>query len=87
VAVAVAGGWSAQKLRAWGDTLHSVPRLLRERREIHAAPAIPAREFAAALTPDLDSAYLGAASRSGLLRAALRAYWSLVLALLGARRG
>ena len=57
-------------------------RLLRERREIQSGRRVPAGEFARALTPDLDSSYLGAAARSRLLRAALRTYWSAVLALL-----
>jgi N-acetylglucosaminyl-diphospho-decaprenol L-rhamnosyltransferase len=87
VPVSIAGGWFGQKLRAWGETLRWLPRLLGERRRIHAAPGVPAREFAAGLTADLDSAYLGAAGRSRLLRAGLRAYWALVLAVLGGRRG
>jgi GT2 family glycosyltransferase len=87
VPVSIAGGWFGQKLRAWDETLRWLPRLVRERRRIHAAPGVPAREFAAGLTADLDSAYLGAAGRSRLLRAGLRAYWALVLAVLGGRRG
>ena len=85
LAVSLAGGWLPQKLGAWGDTLRSLPRLVRERRAIQARRTIRAAEFAAALTADLDSAYLGAAGRSALLRAGLRAYWSLALALLGGR--
>ena len=45
---------------------------------------VRAAEFAGALTPSLDSAYLGAAGRSGFLDAVLRGYWRLVLRLLGA---
>ena len=86
VAVSIEGRWFGQKLRAWGDTLRWLPRLLGERRRIHAAPSIGAREFAAALTADLDSPYLGAAARSRLLGAGLRAYWAIVLALLGGKR-
>jgi GT2 family glycosyltransferase len=83
--IATTGGWLAQKLRATAETLASLPRLLRERREIQAKRSLGAGEFARALTPDLDSAYLGAAGRSPLLASGLRAYWSLVLALLRAR--
>jgi N-acetylglucosaminyl-diphospho-decaprenol L-rhamnosyltransferase len=84
VPVAVAGGWHRQKLWAWADTVRSMPRLLAERRRIQATRRIRAREFAAPLTADLESAYLGGAGRSRVLRALLRAYWSAVLALLGA---
>lgn len=75
---AAAGGWLPQKLAATGETLRALPRLLRERREIQATRTITAAAFAAHLTPDLDSPYLGRAGRSRALRAALRAYWRLV---------
>jgi GT2 family glycosyltransferase len=80
--ISLAGGWGAQKGRSWLDVARWLPRLLRERRAIQSGRRTPAREFARALTPDLDSSYLGAAGRSRLLRVALRAYWSAVLALL-----
>ena len=80
--VAAAGGWGRQKLLAIGDTIAALPRLFRERREIQARRKISAAEFAAWLTPDLDSRYLGRASRSPLLRALLRGYWALVRAVL-----
>jgi N-acetylglucosaminyl-diphospho-decaprenol L-rhamnosyltransferase len=80
--VAIAGGWAEARWQALVDTLRALPRVLQERREIQATRTIGAREFARALTPDLDSAYLGAAARSGVLRALLRAYWRAVTALL-----
>jgi len=80
---AAAGGWLPQKLRAWGETLGWLPRLMRERRAIQATRVISASEFAAALTPRLDSAYLGRAGRSRALGVVLGAYWSLVRGLLG----
>jgi GT2 family glycosyltransferase len=86
VAVALAGGWLPQKLAAWGDTVRALPRLMRERREIQAQRTAGARELAAAFRPELSSAYLGRAGRSKVLGALLRGYWSLALALLGARR-
>ena len=86
VAFAAGGGWLTQKICAWGDTLGSLPRLIAERREIQGRRAIGAADFARALTPDLASAYLGAAGRSPLLRSVLRAYWSVVVALLGSAR-
>lgn len=82
--VAIAGGWAPQKLRAWVETLGWMPRLVRERREIQSRRTIGAGEFAAALTADLSSPYLGRAGAFAPLRWALRAYWSLVRALLGA---
>jgi hypothetical protein len=85
VAAALAGGWLPQKAGAWGDVIRALPRLIRERRRIQAARFVGAAELAAHLTADLDSAYLGAAGRSRVLRSALRAYWRVALALLGAR--
>ena len=86
VAVAFAGGWGPQKLASWGDVARSAPRLLRERRAIQSHRRVSALEFARHMTPDLSSPYLGRASRVGWLRAALRAYWRAVLAVLGGRR-
>ena len=86
VAVAARGGWLGQKLLAWFDTWRRVPSLLGERRAIQAHRAVSAGEFAAGLTAELDSAYLGAAGRSRVLGALLRAYWSVVFRLVGGRR-
>ena len=80
----LAGGWFGQKLRAWADTWRSLPRLVRERRAIQARRTVSAGEFAAALTPALDSAYLGAAGRSRLLARILGGYWAIVLRILRA---
>jgi GT2 family glycosyltransferase len=79
---AIAGGWGLQKARAWVDILVALPRLLRERRAIQARRRVSSREFARWLTAELDSAYLGRAASSAPLRAGLRAYWRVVLALL-----
>jgi GT2 family glycosyltransferase len=81
--ISIAGGWFGQKTASWVDLARSAPTLWRERREIQAMRAIGAREFSRALTPDLNSPYLGPVARSGLLRWALRAYWLVALALLG----
>jgi GT2 family glycosyltransferase len=77
--VAAAGGWAPQKLRATGETLMALPRLLRQRRAIQASRAIAPLDFVRWLTPELDSAFLGRAATTGVLRAVLRGYWSLVL--------
>ncbi len=83
---AAAGGWLPQKLRAGRETFVALPRLVRERRAIQATRAIGAGEFAGGLAAELDSPFLGAAGRSRLLAAGLRAYWAVVLALLGGTR-
>jgi N-acetylglucosaminyl-diphospho-decaprenol L-rhamnosyltransferase len=83
IPISIAGGWAPQKLRAWGETLRALPRLLAERRAIQATRRIGAGEFARALTAELDSPYLGPPARWRLLRTGLRAYWSVVLRLLG----
>ena len=85
VPISIAGGWFRQRLLAWGDVARSLPRLRQERRTIQSARTVGAAQFALALTADLDSPYLGGPARSRVLRGALRAYWSAVLALLGAR--
>ena len=82
LAVAAAGGWLPEKLRANTEALRRLPRLRRERRRIQAAARIDAAAFAALLTPELDSAHLGRAARSPLLHGMLAGYWRLVLRLL-----
>jgi GT2 family glycosyltransferase len=80
--IAAAGGWLPQKLAAWGDVARALPRLLRERRAVQATRTITAAEFAAWLTPALDSPFLGRAARLRPLGWALRAYWRVVLVAL-----
>lgn len=87
--IALAGGWLPQKLAADLEALRWTPRLLRERAAIAAAGgegAPGAAEFAALLTPGLDSAYLGRAADSRLLAGGLGLYWRAVVGLLGGRR-
>lgn len=88
--VALVGGWLPQKLAADLEGLRWTPRLLRERSSIGAAARLGRAEpgagaFAAPLSADLDSAYLGRAAGSPLLAGGLRLYWRAVLALLGGR--
>jgi N-acetylglucosaminyl-diphospho-decaprenol L-rhamnosyltransferase len=80
--VAAAGGWGRQKLRANREFITWLPRLLRERKAIQRRRTISAAEFAAALTPDLDSDLISPLVRSWPARLALRAYWHLVRMLL-----
>jgi GT2 family glycosyltransferase len=80
--VAATGGWGRQKLQANREVIRWLPRLLRERRAVQRRRAISAAEFAAALTPDLDSELISPLVRSGPARLLLRAYWRLVRLLL-----
>lgn len=80
--VAFAGGWGNQKLRANREFLAWLPRLLRERRALQRQRAIGAAEFAASLTPDLDSDLISPLVRSPPARMLLHGYWRMVRALL-----
>ncbi|HET7445062.1 MAG TPA: glycosyltransferase family 2 protein [Solirubrobacterales bacterium] len=85
VAVAARGGWGGQKLAASAEALRWLPRLLRERRRIQRTRAVGSAEFAAWLTPDLDSPFIAGAARSWPVRQGLRAYWAGVRTLLRRR--
>jgi GT2 family glycosyltransferase len=76
------GGWAKLKLKANRDLLRSLPRLLRERREIQRERRCSSREFAAHLNAELDSVYLGRLARFAPLNWALRAYWGAARGLL-----
>ncbi|HEY6730353.1 MAG TPA: glycosyltransferase family 2 protein [Solirubrobacterales bacterium] len=82
LAVAASGGWGQQKLRANLEFLRWLPRLMRERRTIQARRTVGAGEFAARLTPDLDSELISPLVRSWPARLLLRGYWRLVRLLL-----
>lgn len=79
---AIAGGWGGQKLRANAEVLAWLPRLLGERRALRRERRVSAADFAAVLTPDLDSPFIPAVARSAPARLLLRAYWRAVRALL-----
>jgi len=81
--IALAGGWAGQKLAASLDVLRALPRLLDERREIQASSRVAPAAFAARLTGELSSPFLGPVARSPLVRWGVRAYWAGVLAALG----
>jgi GT2 family glycosyltransferase len=83
IPVSIAAGWGRQKLEAILEVLSWLPRLLRERREVQATRAVTSAEFAAWLTPDLDSPFIPALARSAPARRVLRGYWHLVRVLLG----
>jgi GT2 family glycosyltransferase len=79
---ALRGGWARMKVVATLEVLRSLPRLLRERRAIQATRQISAADFAASLTAELSSPYLGGVGRQPLIAAALRLYWRWARALL-----
>ncbi len=75
--------WLSMKALATLDVIRSLPRLIRERRAIQATKTIDAARFAAALTGELSSPYLGAAARNRLARRAVDLYWRVVRVALG----
>jgi GT2 family glycosyltransferase len=77
IPISIAGGWGRQKLLANIDGLRRLPWALRTRRTIQRRSTCSAADFAAWLTPDLDSPYFGRAGGSRLIRTLLRAYWRL----------
>ncbi len=81
-AVALRGGWARMKARATLDVLRALPRLVRERRAIQTERLVSAASFAAVMTAELSSPYLGRVGGNPALAAALRAYWRVVLVLL-----
>jgi GT2 family glycosyltransferase len=83
IPVSIAGGWGGEKMLANLDGLRRLPWALRTRRAIQRQRSVSAADFAAWLTPDLDSPYFGRVGRSRVLRLALRAYWRVVRVLLG----
>lgn len=85
LAVAAAGGWGGQKLRADAEALRWLPRLLGERRRLQGSRTVSAAEFASWLTPDLDSPFISPLARSLPARLLLRGYWRVVRLLLGPR--
>ena len=78
IPASIAAGWGRQKFAAIGEVIRWLPRLLRERRQVQATRTVSAAEFAAWLTPDLDSPFIPGIARSRPVRFALRAYWRLV---------
>jgi len=86
-AVALKGGWAGQKLAAHREAIAWLPRLLRERRRVQATRTVSAAEFAAWLTPDLDSPFIPPLARSFPVRQLLRAYWRMVRLLLRSAAG
>lgn len=81
-ALALVSGWGRQKLLADLDILRALPRLLRERRAIQERRTISTSLFAAHMTSDLSSPYLGRPAEWSWLRTLLRTYWRAATKLL-----
>jgi len=77
LAYAISSGWGRAKARSWLGVAAALSRVRRERDEVQRTARSGARTVAAGLTARLDSPFLGAAGRSGALRAALGAYWRI----------
>jgi GT2 family glycosyltransferase len=82
--IAIRGGWARMKALATLDVIRALPQLARERRAIQLTRSISAAAFAAGLTAELSSPFLGAAAESRSVRSILRLYWSVVCWLLRA---
>lgn len=82
IPASIAAGWGGQKLAAIGEVIRWLPRLLRERRQVQAGRVVSAAEFAAWLTPNLDSPFIPSVARSAPARLLLRSYWRAVRLLL-----
>jgi GT2 family glycosyltransferase len=82
IPASIAAGWGRQKLAAIGEVLRWLPRLLRERRQLQATRTVSAIEFAAWLTPDLNSPFIPSLASSLPARLLLRTYWRLVCLVL-----
>jgi GT2 family glycosyltransferase len=82
IPASIAAGWGRQKLAAIGEIIRWLPRLLRERRQVQATRTVSAAEFAAWLTPDLDSPFIPAIAHSAPARFLLRSYWRVIRLLL-----
>ncbi|MEA2196963.1 MAG: hypothetical protein QOJ25_1014 [Solirubrobacteraceae bacterium] len=80
--VALRGGWAQMKALATLDLIRALPRLARERREIQATRQVDAATFAASMTDELSSDYLGPVARNRVVRSVVRGYWASVRALL-----
>jgi GT2 family glycosyltransferase len=82
LAVAARGGWLPAKLRAVAAVVRALPAMLARRRSVQDGARVGPREFAGALSADLDSPFLDPLAEVGFLAGAQRAYWAGVLRLL-----
>ena len=83
LAVAARGGWLRAKLRAQLAVVRELPQMLARRRRVQALRQISAGEFARRLSADLDNPNLGALAAVRPLATMQRAYWAMVLRLVG----
>jgi N-acetylglucosaminyl-diphospho-decaprenol L-rhamnosyltransferase len=86
IAVAWRGGWLRAKLRAQAAVVRALPDILVRRRAVQSSRMVGPADFAAHLSAELDSPYLGDVAEVAPLAAAQRAYWIAVGALLSLSR-
>jgi GT2 family glycosyltransferase len=86
IAIALAQGWLAAKLRAQAAVIAGLPGTLARRRRVQCLRRIGADEFAGHLTCSLDSPYLQPADKPWLRRPQAL-YWRLARFAVGARGG
>jgi N-acetylglucosaminyl-diphospho-decaprenol L-rhamnosyltransferase len=84
LAVALRGGWGADKVGSWVDVLRWLAWMPAERRAVQRETRAGAREFARGLSSQLDSPFLGPLAASAPAGAASRAVWTVVSLVLRA---
>jgi N-acetylglucosaminyl-diphospho-decaprenol L-rhamnosyltransferase len=84
--VAWRGGWLRPKLRAMIAAIAAPATIRARRRRLSAARTISPSQFAAILTADLDSPFLGPVSELRLVRTLSGLYWRACLELSGSGR-
>jgi len=80
---AARGGWLGAKVQAQFTVLRELPQILARRRRVQALRQISAGMFARRLSAELDNPNLGDLAAVRPLPALQRAYWALVLRLVG----
>lgn len=78
LAAAVAQGWGAQKLRAWGWLLRHPLTLARRRARVQARVRVPVALVAGLMVARIEPPMVAAPPGMGVLNALLVGYWSLV---------
>jgi hypothetical protein len=88
LAVAARGGWLREKLRAQAAVLRSLPWALRRRRRVQSTRREGgAQAFVGALSPALDSPFLGPVAELAPLRALQAGYWAIARRTVGGGHG
>lgn len=84
--VAARDGWLGPKRQAMRVAISRLPVTWRRRKAVQAASTVELGSWARLLTADLDGDYFAGLNARRALLAPVRAYWRLVLAVVGRRR-